>query len=202
MRLVLPLNGRYWQALLMCPLLLIFLGIERQTAWLDGNAARAQSALVAGIHPVSFYFVDRSQLIGAKADGATITLAPQGGFNVQPISEHISFSLALNQPINPADVAQMVLHLELLLVEHAPGVKFALVLQESAVESAQSPAWISELVQGETGALALTDALFSNTTSSSAPKARPATTPPASDTSSSEECARSGSTRSRGYARS
>ena len=172
MRLVLPLNGRYWQALLMCPLLLIFLGIERQTAWLDGNAARAQSALVAGIHPVSFYFVDRSQLIGAKADGATITLAPQGGFNVQPISEHISFSLALNQPTNPADVAQMVLHLELLLVEHAPGVKFALVLQESAVESAQSPAWISELVQGETGALALTDALFSNTTSSSAPQRR------------------------------
>jgi hypothetical protein len=170
MRVILPLERRFWQALLMCPLLLIILGIERQTAWLDGNAARDKSALIAGIHPASFYFADRSQLVGAKADGATLTLAPQGGYNVQPTSEHISFSLALSQPLNPADVWLMMLNVAPLITNPRPKLKFALVLQESATQSAQSPAWISELVPGEKGELALTDALFRNTASSNAPQ--------------------------------
>ncbi len=156
MRLSLPIDWRFWCALLMCPLLLTLLGIERHAAWLDAGTAHVKSSLIAGIHPSSFYFTDRSQLIGAKADGAKLTLSPQGGFLVQPTSEHISFSLALKQPINPKDVAEMILHID----HPAPAFQFALVLQEGAAESAASPAWISELISRDTSKLDLTRAIF------------------------------------------
>ena len=140
----------------MSPLLLVLLGIERHAAWQDAGTAHVRSSLTAGIHPSSFYFNDRSQLVGARPDGAKLTLLPQGGFLVQPTSEHISFSLALKQPINPKHVAEMILHID----HPAPAFKFALVLQAGAQETAARPAWISELINRDVGKLELTQAIF------------------------------------------